>query len=102
MLPTTVLTYAPLQTLLSIYSDLLDFYFAAIKLLESRYFGIDLAVSAIKSSLVDPITSATKNIDALMRLIDAETLAMVNLVKENQLDDLSMECLHESGTHADR
>ena len=70
------------------YSDLLDFYFAALRILRSRNFVPRLAMSTMKGCLSDAVSSFTKNADNLSKHISVETSAMAQAIQLSQLDDL--------------
>jgi hypothetical protein len=76
------------QILVAIYGDLLDFYFAASKILNSKRFGIDLAISAVKASLDEPISSLERNTSSLIRLVQLETFATAKAIHDGQLNEM--------------
>ncbi|KAK3684614.1 hypothetical protein LTR37_020114 [Vermiconidia calcicola] len=76
------------EVLITVYSDLLDFYFAALKILRSRNFVGTLAMSTMKGCLSDAVLSFTKNADILSKHISVETSALAQAIQVSQLDDL--------------
>lgn len=72
------------QSLVDLYKDLLDFYFAAMEILKSGSFFIGLQKSRFKQRLTQIVSSFTGNREQLNQLIDADGYARIQKIDEVQ------------------
>lgn len=76
------------------YKDLLQFYLKATRLLKRSNFLLRIAMNLLQPELPDILASFNKHSLVLSRLVDAKTFAMVQEIKDEQVETLSMHLLH--------
>ena len=74
---------------MNVYSDLLKFYLKTVVLFKESKFVLHMAMSLLKPELPKIIDSFNDHSKVLSRLLEAETFASVQEVKNEQADTLS-------------
>lgn len=71
------------------YKDLLQFYLKTINMFKKSGFVIRLALDWLRSDLAGIISSFTTHADLLSKLLESETFASVQEIKDEQVETLS-------------
>ncbi|KAF2467751.1 uncharacterized protein BDR25DRAFT_169500, partial [Lindgomyces ingoldianus] len=71
------------QVLVRIYTDLLDFYFEAMDVLNSDNFFVGLQKSRFRQRLPEIVSSFTHNTEQLDKLINLEALALIQKIDDD-------------------
>ena len=77
------------QTLVDIYVDLLTFFLNAVKLFEESHFVLFAALEVLKPTISGIVESFNEHTDLLSELLEAESFASIQEVKDAQIDGLS-------------
>jgi hypothetical protein len=77
------------QALVDVFKDLLQFYLEAVALFEESRFVLTVALDLLKPSIADTVSSFKTHADQLSRLLEAETFAAVQELKDGQVEALS-------------
>jgi hypothetical protein len=75
--------------LVNVYRDLLQFYLKTLALFANNHFVLHVALSKFKPELPGIISSFNAHADALSKLLESETFASVQEIKDEQVDTLS-------------
>jgi hypothetical protein len=78
-----------LQALCDVYKDLLRFYLKATRLLKKSNFILRMAMNMLKPELPDILSSFNKHALVLSRLVEVQTFAAVQDIKNEQVETLS-------------
>ncbi|PTB63085.1 hypothetical protein BBK36DRAFT_146201 [Trichoderma citrinoviride] len=81
------------NALVNVYQDLLQFYLKTIIMFKKSAFVIRLALDWLKSDLSGIISSFTTHADLLSKLLEAETFASVQEIKDEQVEALIRDTL---------
>lgn len=77
------------QTLVNVYKDLLQFYLKSVVMFKKSGFVIHVAMDRLKPELSGIISSFNAHADVLSKLLESETFATVQEIKDEQVDTLS-------------
>ncbi|KAJ4300371.1 hypothetical protein N0V88_003045 [Collariella sp. IMI 366227] len=76
------------SALVNVYKDLLQFYLKTLVLFEESRFVLGVALEILKPKIVDIVSSFKSHMDILSPLLETETFAAVQELKDGQLDAL--------------
>jgi hypothetical protein len=83
--PIETITNRP-QALISVYTDLLDFFFHCCELLKARHYPLAVARSSMHSKIANIVKSFSQHIEALDKSIIAATKDIVNQLAEKDIN----------------
>ena len=75
-----------------VYEDLLLFYAKTITLFERSRFILRVALDALKPAIGEIVSSFNKHADILSGLLETESFASIQEIKDEQVETLSMSC----------
>ncbi|PTB75150.1 hypothetical protein M440DRAFT_1358033 [Trichoderma longibrachiatum ATCC 18648] len=81
------------NALINVYKDLLQFYLKTINMFKKSGFVIRLALDWLRSDLAGIISSFTTHADLLSKLLESETFASVQEIKDEQVETLIRDTL---------
>ncbi|ORY07904.1 hypothetical protein BCR34DRAFT_489051, partial [Clohesyomyces aquaticus] len=87
------------QVLVSIYKDLLEFYFEAMEVLKTGSFFLGLQKSRFRQKLPAIVSSFTGNTEKLDKLINLESLALIQKI-DNDQSSIKVRMLLDSGSQS--
>jgi hypothetical protein len=74
-----------------VYKDLLQFYLSAVALFEESHFVLGVALETLKPTIADIVSSFKTHMDVLSGLLETESFASIQEIKDEQVEALS-EC----------
>lgn len=80
------------------YKDLLEFYFKTVTLFRASAFVLRIAVEMLKPEMPEIISSFKEHADVLSKLLESETFATVQEIKDELVDALSKYIHHLSSS----
>ncbi|KAK1254756.1 hypothetical protein MKX08_008751 [Trichoderma sp. CBMAI-0020] len=81
------------NALVNVYKDLLQFYLKSITIFKKSEFAINVAMKLLKPEIPEIISSFNAHADVLSKLLDSETFASVQEIKNEQVETLIRDTL---------
>ncbi|KAM7183484.1 hypothetical protein V8F20_012603 [Naviculisporaceae sp. PSN 640] len=81
------------QALVDMYKDLLLFYLKTVVLFEKAQFALHVALDALKPTIAEIVSSFKTHADLLSKLLEAESFASIQEIKDEQVEALIRETL---------
>jgi len=73
-----------------VYKDLLLFYVKTVALFQRSGFVLHVALEALKPAIAEIVTSFNTHADILSKLLESESFASIQEIKDEQVEALSM------------
>lgn len=77
------------KALVDVYKDLLQFYLGTVALFDKSKFALGVALEWLKPQLADIISSFKTHVELLSSLLETESFASIQEIKDEQVDALS-------------
>ena len=81
------------KALVDVYKDLLQFYLKTVALFEKRKFALGVALEMLRPQVADIISSFKTHAALLSSLLETESFASIQEIKDEQVDTLGELCL---------
>ncbi|GAB1313470.1 hypothetical protein MFIFM68171_03680 [Madurella fahalii] len=87
------------HALVNVYKDLLQFYLKTVVLFEGSHFALAVALDILKPEVADIVSSFKADADLLSKLLEAESFASIQEIKDEQIETLIRDTLERDGKY---